>query len=207
MNITYIGLSFFGIDGTQSEGGFYDIQYYVGDYSLNPDWDTEPLNLSNPAIYIEALVGSSGGGGHGFGSGDDTPGTGILGGISSFFTNLFIPSQSDIDSFYNDISSHFESHLGFLYDGIDMLVTFIIKILDIDFSDKSFTLGPYTLPLSDDYVLVPLITYDLDDLLENELVASIHETYLLIVDGILFFGFILYLEKLYKEIVGDKNDN
>lgn len=137
-------------------------------------------------------------------SGDDDFGTGFLGGIMKGIKNLFVPDAAYFSNYFSELNTFFSDRLGILYFPIEFLLDFLNRVLTIDFSNPVMTLGPYTMPLNDDFELVPQITFNFNDyLLENNL-KQIHDVYLVIVDGLLGLGLLQLIRKTYENIVNNR---
>lgn len=128
----------------------------------------------------------------------DSPGSGILGGIA----RLFVPSSDFFLNYFNNLNDWLTNHLGFIYTPFEIVINLFQRILTIDYSNPHVEIGPYTLPLNEDFELVPKITYYFNDLLENQKFKDVYDIYLVIVDGIIYTGFVYLCYCKYEEIIG-----
>lgn len=127
-------------------------------------------------------------------------GGGILGGIFS----LFVPDGQFFKNYFDDLNNWFSDRLGLLYFPIELTIDFLTRCLNIDFTQQVLSIGPYVMPLNDNFELVPEIQIDFKSLLEDETVNSIHEVYLFITDGLIIFGLYRLILKKYNNIVKNK---
>lgn len=127
-------------------------------------------------------------------------GGGILGGIFS----LFVPDGQFFKDYFEDLNNWFADRLGLLYFPIELTIDFLTRCLNIDFTSQVLSIGPYVMPLNDNFELVPKIEIDFNSFLEDETVNSIHEVYLFITDGLIIFGLYRLIIKKYNNIVKNK---
>lgn len=155
-----------------------DANFYGADYDNNQ-------------FFLWKLLGS-------FGDGSGDPGSGLFGGLAS----LFIPSPDYFKNHFEKTQTWANQHLGILTVPFTFLSNFLNGILTANYSDPMVEIGPFTLPLNDDITLVPKITYHFNDLLQNENFDTIHDIYLLIIDGIIVYGLFRLAFNKYEEIIG-----
>lgn len=183
-----------------------------GDYSFSTENATNQIienqqqQTSDIVSSINNIIGSlptsySSGDISGSASGDLSSGfdggSGILGGIFG----LFVPDGTFFKNYFSELSNFFSDRLGIIYFPFEFIIDFFNRVLSIDFSEPIMVLGPYTLPLNDDFELVPQITFDFNSYLEEPHLKSIHDVYLVIMDGLLIFGYIQLLRKTYEKMV------
>lgn len=112
------------------------VYFYVGNPTDNPTFGTTNLDWSNPQVFAEGLIGTN--------SSGDSPGTGILGGISSFFNGLyqrfFVLDDDSIQDIYQnsvDLLPSGESPIDFYNTILNVAQSsssdFVISWPDIDF--------------------------------------------------------------------------
>ena len=172
--------------------------------STNQIIDNQNQNNNEIISTINNIVGnlpavSSGDASGDLSSGFDGGG-GILGGIFS----LFVPDGQFFKDYFEDLNNWFSDRLGLLYFPIELTIDFLTRCLNIDFTSQVLSIGPYVMPLNDNFELVPEIEIDFNSFLEDETVNSIHEIYLFITDGLIIFGLYRLIIKKYNNIVKNK---
>lgn len=127
---------------------------------------------------------------------------GLLGGILDGIKGLFIPDAEYFGNYFTELNDWFSARLGLLYFPIDLLFEFFERVIAIDFNDQTLSIGPYTMPLNDDFELVPKIDFDFKTFVENEDIKGVYDTYLIIVDGLIIFGLSQLIRIKYEEVFG-----
>lgn len=173
-----------------------------GDFSYNNQQSTNDIiaSVNNIVGTLPTMSTDLSGDFSGDLSSEVDAGSGILGGIFS----LFVPDGNFFRSYFNELNGFFSDRLGILYFPFEFIVSFLQRVINIDFSEPTIIFGPYTLPLNDDFELVPEIEIDFNSYLEENNLKSLHDTYLLIVDGILIVGYINLLKKTYDEVIKNR---
>lgn len=128
---------------------------------------------------------------------------------------LFIPSDGFFDDVKSRLSSSFEEHFGALYQGPQVMVNFIRKLLEIQPGEASLTFpkiefympngtGGYNL-----FTLMESKTLDLSYIYDNtHPIFYFYSVYRGFTYVILFFLFVYYIQRKYDSIFGgDNNDN
>lgn len=173
---------------------FYPYSAVIENGVIIDSGDTTFNNQDQSIYLVQNIVGTLPSG--------DNPGSGILGGIAL----LFIPSSSFFFEYFNNLNNWLTDHLGFLYSPFSIVIDLLNRIINVDFSDPMVEFGPYNLPLNDDIQLVNHYEYHFNDLLQDENLSEVYNIYLLVVDGILIFGFLYMLYCKYEEIIGGNKE-
>lgn len=184
-----------GIDGQDN----FITHYYIAagsNVSGDPMFYNADIGYDDNQFFLWKLLGS-----FGSESGDSGDrGFGIFGGLK----DLFVPKDDFFLEYFNNIHDWASQHLGFLYAPFEFLFNFLNRILTVDYSDPMVEIGPFTLPLNDDIVLLQKYEYHFNDLLQDENIDLVHDYYLIIIDGLLIIGLLHLAYKKYEEIIGGK---
>lgn len=125
---------------------------------------------------------------------------GLLGGLLDGIKSFFIPEDDYFNNYFNELNEWFSDRLGLLYFPFDLLFDFFGRVTSINFDDQILTIGPYTMPLNDDFELVPKIELDFKTFVENEDIKGVYDIYLIIVDGLIIFGLSQLIRIKYEEV-------
>lgn len=130
----------------------------------------------------------------------DNSGT-IIDGILNGLLGLFIPGADFFQNYFDELNTWFSERLGLLYYPIELIIDFTDRVLAIDFDNPTLEIGPYKFPQFDNVEIVPKLTFDFNSYIENETFKWIHDTYLIIIDGLIVFGLVQLIHKKYEEVM------
>ena len=118
---------------------------------------------------------------------------------------LFIPSDGYFESVANDLSSFFGDRLGLLLYPFDFLVNLGDRIAGLQTSEPTCTIPEIAYTDSDDnkYVLIEGQTLNVYELVgRNDIIIGMHQTYLIVMDGIIAFTLLSLCWKRFDHIIG-----
>ena len=174
----------------------YNIQDSTNDIITNQDNSTQEIISTISGVVGSVpdydLSGDTSGDSSGF-----IGGSGILGGIFG----LFVPKSNFFKLYINDVTNWFSDHLGLLWYPFEFTINFLNRLLTVDYSEPTLSIGPYVLPFNNDFELVPEITIRFNDFLVEEHAYQLHETYLFLVDGLIIIGIINLIHTKYDEFM------
>lgn len=100
--------------------------------------------------------------------------------------SLFIPSDEFFDTYFNDLFTWFCDRLGFLSYPLELIVNILNKILNINFGEPIINIPDIHEPFSNE-LLIHSTTFNLNSLLTNDTLKTVHDIYLIGVDAIIIF--------------------
>lgn len=117
---------------------------------------------------------------------------------------LFFPSENFFNNWVSDMNDWLGDRLGILYYPVDLVVMFLEKIGEI--SENNSAVISWN---NFDFMGATLIqagSYDLNSLLANDTLNSIHSIYLVFTDIILWLGLLFLAKNTFVDIFGGKYD-
>lgn len=114
----------------------------------------------------------------------------IINGLKS----LFIPEDGFFSDYFTELKDWFSERFGFLWAPFDFIIDLLTRIVNINFSEPVFSIPDINEPFTG-HKLISAIDFNFNDLLENQALKTVHDIYLLIVDG----GIVFALYKITRE--------
>lgn len=114
---------------------------------------------------------------------------------------LFVPSEEFMSQWFTDISDYFEDAFGILYYPIDLVIQVLGRFSNIAEQEPVISFGNFSLFGG---VLIPAYSFNFNSLLTNNVLKTMHDFYLIVIDVILWFGLLVYCKNVVANIFGGK---
>ena len=119
----------------------------------------------------------------------------LLDGLKS----LFVPSDEFFNTFFTNLKEWFSDRLGFLFYPFELIIDILNKIMNINFSEPVFEIPDINEPFTNSK-LISATSYNLNDLLKNNIFKTVHNIYLLCVDAFIVFGLVNLAKRKFEEV-------
>ena len=113
---------------------------------------------------------------------------------------MFIPSDGFFDTFFTDLKNWFSDRFGFLFYPFQLILDILNRLLNINFAEPIFNIPDINEPFTNNK-LISATTYNLNDLLSNNVFKTIHDLYFVIVDAFIIICLVNLIKKKYAEVV------
>ena len=113
--------------------------------------------------------------------------------------SLFIPSDDFFSTYFTDLKDWFSDRLGFLFYPFELIIDILNKILNIDFENPIFNIPDIHEPFTNKKI-ISATTFNLNDLLTNNTLKTVHDIYLILLDAFIVFGLVNLFLRKYKEV-------
>lgn len=114
--------------------------------------------------------------------------------------NLFIPSDEFFSNFFNDLKNWFSERFGFLMYPFELLIEILNRILNINLSEPIIDIPEIVEPVTNTK-LINSINFNFNDLLENNVLNTVHNIYLIILDAFIIFGLVNLAKSKFEEVI------
>lgn len=114
--------------------------------------------------------------------------------------SLFIPNNEFFSTYFEELNIWFSDRLGFLYYPFELFFSLCDKFLNINFSEPIINI-PNIVEPSTNTVLIHAREYNFNVLLENNILKTVHDIYLVVIDAFIFIGLVMLLYKKYEEVL------
>lgn len=123
--------------------------------------------------------------------------------LGNLLKDLFVPSQSYLNNWYNDFKDWIELKLGFLATPITLFLDFIELYLNLDEGQLVINIPEIKVPNFEEQVLIQARTFDWGELLNSKTeFKNLWELYLDFIDVFLILNFLGLCENTYNRIFG-----
>lgn len=119
----------------------------------------------------------------------------ILDGLKS----LFVPEDGFFQNYFDEIQQWFSDRLGFLWTPFDIIIEVLERILNISFDEPIIKIPDIAEPFTGQK-LISQQEYNLNGLLENEILKNVHDIYFVCVDALIVFGLVNLTKKKIEEV-------
>ena len=113
--------------------------------------------------------------------------------------SLFIPSDDFISTYFTNLQNWFSDRLGFLFYPFELIIDILNQILNINFSEPQFNIPDIYEPFTNKK-LISSTTFNFNDLLDNSVLNTVHNIYLILVDVAIVFGLVNLFHRKYEEV-------
>lgn len=127
--------------------------------------------------------------------------TNIVSGIIDGFKSLFVPSSDSIKDNFTKNYDLLHSHLGFLIYPFELISTFADKLVNLK-TTTSFSFSGWEFM---SVKVLPAFKFDFNDVLQADNVKTMYNVYLVIISGIIVFGFVSMCLKKFNSMFGSGN--
>ena len=114
--------------------------------------------------------------------------------------NLFIPSDEFFSNFFNDLKNWFSERFGFLMYPFELLIEILNRILNINLIEPIIDIPEIVEPVTNTK-LINSINFNFNDLLENNVLNTVHNIYLIILDAFIIFGLVNLAKSKFEEVI------
>lgn len=119
----------------------------------------------------------------------------ILNGIKS----LFVPEDGFFSNYFNEIKEWFSDRLGFLWSPFDFLIELLTRISNINFNEPKFNIPDIYEPFTNNKI-ISATEFNFNDFLDNSILKTAHDIYLLLVDGFIIFSLYKLISAKIEEV-------
>lgn len=127
--------------------------------------------------------------------------TNIVGGIIDGFKSLFVPSSSSIKDNFSKNYDLLHSHLGFLIYPFELFSKFSDKLVNLKTTTSFSGSGWEFMGVK----VLPAFKFDFNDVLMTDNIKTMYNVYLIIVSGVIVFGFFSMCLKKFSSMFGSDN--
>lgn len=127
--------------------------------------------------------------------------TNIVGGIIDGFKSLFVPSSSSIKDNFSKNYDLLHSHLGFLIYPFELISKFSDKLVNLKTTTSFSGSGWEFMGVK----VLPAFKFDFNDVLRTDNIKTMYNVYLVIISGIIVFGFVSMCLKKFYSMFGSGN--
>lgn len=113
--------------------------------------------------------------------------------------SLFIPSDNFFSTYFTNLQNWFSDRLGFLFYPFELIIDILNQILNINFSEPQFNIPDIYEPFTGKK-LISSTTFNFNDLLDNSVLNTVHNIYLILVDVAIVFGLVNLFHRKYEEV-------
>lgn len=113
--------------------------------------------------------------------------------------SLFIPSDDFLGDFFDELYNWFCDRLGFLSYPLQLVVNILNKILNINFTDPIINIPDIKEPFTNE-LLVHSTNFNFNSLLANDILKTVHDIYLILVDAVIIFGLVNLAKHKFEEV-------
>ena len=119
--------------------------------------------------------------------------------LLNLFKSVFIPSDDFLSNYFNDLFDWFTDRLGFLGYPVELFVDILNRILNINFADPVINIPDIPEPFTGE-LLIHSTTFNFNDLLENDVLKTVHDIYLILVDAVIIFALVNLAKNKFEEV-------
>lgn len=123
----------------------------------------------------------------------------VITNLGNMIKSLFVPSENFFGSLFSNLNDWFSGKLGFIFYPFELIIDILEHILTIDFGEPIFNIPDIQEPFTNSK-LISAKTFNLNDLLENNIFKTVHDIYLVCVDTIIIFYLVNLAKNKFKEI-------
>ena len=113
--------------------------------------------------------------------------------------SLFIPSDDFFSTYFTDLKEWFSDRLGFLFYPFELVIDILNKILNINFSEPQLNIPDMNEPFTNKK-LISATTFNFNDLLDNQILNTVHSIYLVCVDAFIVFCLVNLARRKWEEV-------
>ena len=114
--------------------------------------------------------------------------------------SLFIPAEDYFSNYFDELMNWFSDRFGFLAYPLELILNILNRFLNINFSEPIISIPNIEEPTTG-LKLISATNYNLNSLLDNEVLKNVHNIYLIIVDAIIIFGLVNLLKHKMEEVM------
>lgn len=129
----------------------------------------------------------------------------LLEGIINLVDSLFIPKDDFFKDWFNDISTSLETQLGFLTYPFKFIINLLNRFLSLQDTNSYVIAWPDIKVPIFDVAIINSGSYSLNELLDNSVLNTLHDLYILVTDALMIVAFINLCKKTYDKIFGGVN--
>lgn len=126
----------------------------------------------------------------------------LLEGIIKLIESLFIPEDDFFKNWFNDISTSLESQLGFLTYPFKFILDLLNRFLSLQDTNSYVISWPEVKAPIYDVSIINSGSYSLNELLDNSVLNTLHDLYILVTDALMIIAFINLCKKTYDKVFG-----
>lgn len=123
----------------------------------------------------------------------------ILDGLLNLFKSIFIPSDDFLGNYFSDLFDWFCDRLGFLSYPLELILDILNKILNINFGEPEFIIPDIHEPFTNT-VFIHSTSFNFNSMLENNILKTVHDIYLILVDAVIIFALVNLAKKKFEEV-------
>ena len=128
--------------------------------------------------------------------------------LEKFIHDLFVPSNEFLEGWFTSIRDEFEKQLGFLAYPFTWVLDILENFLTLtDTGHYIISWNDVKVPNFDDHTIIHSGIFDLASLLENPIIKSFHDLYLVIIDSLMLLAFFSLCMNAYSRMFGGQVDN
>lgn len=113
--------------------------------------------------------------------------------------SLFIPSDGFFNNYFTELKDWFSDRLGFLFYPFELVIDILNKILNINFNEPVFNIPDISEPFTGKKI-ISATNFNLNSLLENNILNTVHEVYLVCLDAFIIFELVNLFRRKYEEV-------
>lgn len=113
--------------------------------------------------------------------------------------SLFIPSDDFFSTYFTELKEWFSDRLGFLFYPFELVIDILNKIVNINFVEPQINIPDICEPFTDNK-LINATTFNFNDLLDNNILKTVHDIYLVCVDSFLVFCLVNLARRKWEEV-------
>ena len=115
--------------------------------------------------------------------------------IKEFINN----NLSNIDNFSDKMFIWARNHFGFLFYPFEFIISFLNRVLNINYSEPILTIPELREPFFNNKILDETV-FNFNSILSNSTIVFVYNIYLVVVDSILIFSFIIFCKHIFEEV-------
>ena len=115
--------------------------------------------------------------------------------IKEFINN----NLSNIDNFSDKMFIWARNHFGFLFYPFEFIISFLNRVLNINYSEPILTIPELREPFFNNKILDETV-FNFNSILSNSTIVFVYNIYLVVVDSILIFSFISFCKHIFEEV-------
>lgn len=115
--------------------------------------------------------------------------------IKEFINN----NLSNIDNFSDKMFLWARQHFGFLFYPFEFIVEFLNRVLNINYTEPILIIPELREPFFNNKILDETV-FNFNSILSNSTIVFVYNIYLVVVDSILIFSFIIFCKHIFEEV-------
>lgn len=113
--------------------------------------------------------------------------------------SLFVPSDDFFSNYFTELKNWFSDRLGFLFYPFELIIDVLNGILGINLNEPIFNIPDMYEPVTGGK-FISATTFNLNTLIENDILKNVHNIYLVCVDAFIVIGLVNLFKRKYEEV-------